>query len=128
MDHADFDDIPGTTVFTVAMSRRGYHLNQFCMSLMRPDNRVRFKADERAYLDEWAMTDAQKRAVLTRDYNAAIAEGGNIYFLGKIIAADGQSFLQGISTMTGMTPEAYAAMMIAGGRSPDGQRSIKEGR
>ena len=100
MDHADFDDIPGTTVFTVTMARRGYHLNQFCMSLMTPDNRARFKADERAYVDEWAMTDAQKRAVLTRDYNAAIAEGGNIYFLGKIIAADGQSFLQGVSTLT----------------------------
>ena len=35
---------------------QGYWLNQFCMSLMKPENRERFKANERAYLDEWPMT------------------------------------------------------------------------
>ena len=73
-DHEEFDDIPGTTVFTTKRSRQGFQLNQFCMSLMKAENRERFRADERAYLDEWAMTEAQKRAVLARDYNAAIAE------------------------------------------------------
>ena len=55
-------------------SRKGYHLNQFCMSLMKAANRERFKADERAYLDEWPMTEEQKQAVLDRDYNAMIAQ------------------------------------------------------
>jgi protocatechuate 4,5-dioxygenase, alpha chain len=128
MDFSEFDDIPGTTVFTATRSRRGYHLNQFCMSLMTADNRARFKADEQTYLDEWSMTEAQKRAVLARDYNAAIAEGGNIYFLAKIFATDGKSFLQAVSTMTGMSTDDYSAMMISGGRSPEGQRSIKDGR
>lgn len=127
-DMADFDDIPGTTVFTAQRSRKGFHLNQFCMSLMKADNRERFKADERAYLDAWPMTEAQKQAVLDRDYNKAIEEGGNIYFLAKIFSTDGQSFLQAVGTMTGMTPEAYSAMMIAGGRPIEGNRSIKEGR
>jgi protocatechuate 4,5-dioxygenase alpha chain len=127
-DLSDFDDIPGTTVFTAQQSRKGFQLNQFCMSLMRPENRERFRAGERAYLDEWPMTEAQKQAVLDRDYNAAIAEGGNIYFLAKIFSTDGLSFQQAVGTMTGMTPEAYAAMMLAGGRSPEGQRSIKENR
>ncbi len=124
----DLDDIPGTTVFTAERSRLGYHLNQFCMSLMKPENRTRFTADERAYLDEWPMTEAQKQAVLRRDYNAAIAEGGNIYFLAKIFLADGSSFQEAASSMTGMSQEEYAAMMLAGGRSPEGLRSIREGR
>src|SRR5262249_27380844 len=107
---------------------KGYYLNQFCMTLMKAENRERFKADERAYLDEWPMTEQQKQAVLQRDYNAAIAEGGNIYFLAKIFATDGLSFVQAVSTMTGMTLEDYQQMMVAGGRSPEGLRSIRERR
>ncbi|HUY30795.1 MAG TPA: protocatechuate 4,5-dioxygenase subunit alpha [Acidimicrobiales bacterium] len=127
-DPSDLEDIPGTTVFTAQRSRKGYHLNQFCMSLMKAENRARFKADERAYLDEWPMTEAQKQAVLARDYNAAIAEGGNIYFLAKIFSTDGKSFQEAAGTMTGMTAAQYAQMMIDGGRSPEGMRSIREGR
>lgn len=125
---AEFDDIPGTRVFTARRARDGYHLNQFGMSLMTPENRARFKADERAYLDEWPMTEAQKQGVIDRDYNRLIELGGNIYFLAKVIACDGLSFVQGVSTMTGMTTEEYQTMMLAGGRSPQGMRSLKEGR
>ena len=127
MDNSELDDIPGTRVFTAQRSRQGYQLNQFCMSLMKPGNRARFKAGERAYLDEWPMTEAQKRAVLDRDYNAMLDHGGNIYFLAKIFATDGLSYLQAVSTMTGMTVEDYQQMMLRGGRSPDGWRSVKDG-
>ena len=125
---AELEDIPGTRVFTAARARKGYWLNQFCMTLMQADNRARFRADERAYLDEWPMTEAQKAAVLARDYNAAIDEGGNIYFLAKIFFTDEISFLQAVGTMTGMSAADYQAMMIAGGRSPDGLRSKREAR
>ncbi|MCW3835646.1 protocatechuate 4,5-dioxygenase subunit alpha [Sphingomonas canadensis] len=125
---AEFDDIPGTRVFTAKRARKGYWLNQFAMSLMKAENRERFKADERAYLDEWDMTEAAKQAVLARDYNAMIDEGGNIYFLSKLFSTDGKSFQFAAGSMTGMTQDEYAQMMLAGGRSPDGQRSIKEGR
>ena len=123
---AELEDIPGTRVFTAARARKGYWLNQFCMTLMRGENRTRFQADERAYLDDWPMTEAQKRAVLARDYNAAIDEGGNIYFLAKVFFTDEISFLQAVGTMTGMSPTDYQAMMIAGGRSPEGNRSIRD--
>ena len=122
---AQFDDIPGTRVYTAKRARQGYHLNQFAMSLMKAENRERWKADERAYLDEWPMTEAQKQAVLDRDYNRLLDLGGNIYFLAKVFSTDGLSFLQAVSTMTGMSVEDYQAMMIAGGRSPEGLRSIK---
>jgi protocatechuate 4,5-dioxygenase alpha chain len=125
---AEFDDIPGTRVYTAKRARAGYHMNQFAMSLMKPDNRARFKADQRAYLDEWKLTDAQKQAILDRDYNRCLDLGGNIYFLAKVFSTDGKSFLEAVGTMTGMTPEDYQAMMIAGGRSPEGQRSIRDKR
>ena len=110
--------IPGTTIFDADQSRKGYWLNQFCMSLMKAENRERFKKDERAYLDEWAMTEEQKQAVLARDLNRCIALGGNIYFLAKIGATDGKSFQQMAGSMTGLSEEAYRDMMINGGREP----------
>ena len=123
---AEIDDIPGTRVFHAGRARQGYHLNQFAMSLMKPENRERWKADEEAYLADWKLTAEQREAVLARDYNRLLDLGGNIYFLAKIFATDGLSFLQAVSTMSGMSTEDYSAMMLAGGRSPDGQRSIRE--
>jgi len=119
-------DIPGTTVFDAEQSRRGYWLNQFCMSLMKPENRRRFLADERAYLDEWPMSEEQKAAVLARDLNRCIAQGGNIYFLAKLGATHGKSFQQMAGSMTGMTEREYHAMMVAGGRSIEGNRRVGE--
>ena len=114
-------DVPGTTVFDAEQSRLGYHLNQFCMSLMKAENRARFKANKRAYLDEWPMSEEQKQGVLTRDLNRCIAQGGNIYFLAKIGATDGKSFQQMAGSMTGMTELEYRDMMISGGRSVEGK-------
>ena len=119
-------DVPGTTIFDAEMSRQGYHLNQFCMSLMKAENRARVKANERAYLDEWPMSEEQKQAVLARDLNRCIQLGGNIYFLAKIGATDGKSFQYMAATMTGMTQEEYMQMMIKGGRSIEGNRYIGE--
>ena len=123
---ADLEDIPGTRVFTAARARAGYHLNQFAMSLMKDEARERFKADERAYLDEWPLSEAQKEALLARDYNRLLDLGGNVYFLSKLFSTDGQSFAQAVSTMTDLNFEDYTAMMIAGGRSATGNRSIKD--
>lgn len=125
-DTSVFDDIPGTTVFTVNRSRLGFELNQFCMSLRTPENRDRFHKDERAYLDEWKMTEAQKQAVLDRDFNAMLKLGGNVYFLSKIFASDGLSYVQAVSTMTDMTVTEYQEMMLAGGRNIEGWRSKSE--
>ena len=114
--HKPYQDVPGTTIFDAEQSRKGYWLNQFCMSLMKAENRTRFKANERAYLDEWPMNEEQKQAVMARDLNRCIAAGGNIYFLAKIGATDGKSFQQMAGSMTGMSEEAYRDMMIGGGR------------
>ena len=115
-----YDDIPGTIIFDQEMGRIGYHLNQFAMSLMKPENREQFKSNESAYLDQWAMTSEQKQAVLDRDYNRMMSLGGNVYFLAKIFSTDGISFQRAAATMTGVTEDEYKEMMLSGGRSPEG--------
>ena len=121
-----YRDVPGTIIFDAEQAHRGYWLNQFCMSLMKAENRARFKADERAYLAEWPMTDEQRQAVLARDLNWCMRTGGNIYFLAKLGATDGKSFQQMAGGMTGMSEEEYRDMMIGGGRSVEGNRVVGE--
>ena len=124
MPHAAFKDIPGTYVFTGERAMQGRHLNRFCMSLMSAANRTRFKADERAYLDEWPMSESQKQAVLKRDFEALLEQGGNIFFVLKIAAVDGRTTQSVAASLAGQSTEEYAAMMRSGGRSPVGLRSI----
>jgi protocatechuate 4,5-dioxygenase alpha chain len=118
----DYDDIPGTTVFDAQRARQGYHLAMFCMSLMKAENREAFKANERAYLDRWPMSEEQKQAVLARDWNRMISLGGNIYFLAKLFFTDQKSFQHVAAIMTGSTQEQYAQMMLEGGRPIEGNR------
>lgn len=124
---AELEDIPGTRVYTAKRARQGYWMNQFAMSLMTAENRELWKADEKSYLANWPMTEEQRQSILDRDYNRMLDLGGNIYFLAKVFSTDGLSFVQAVSTMTGMSVEEYQAMMIAGGRSPDGLRSKSAG-
>jgi protocatechuate 4,5-dioxygenase alpha chain len=122
----EFNDIPGTTLFDMQRSRQGYHLNMFCMSLMKAENRAEFKADEAAYLQKFPMTPAQREAILKRDWNRMIELGGNIYFMAKLFSTDGLSFQHVAALMTGSTQEEYAQMMLDGGRPVEGNRSKSE--
>jgi len=119
----EYDDIPGTYVFDAERSRQGYGINMFCMSLMQEDNRKAFKADEAAYLKKFKLTPEQTDAILKRDYNRMLELGGNIYFTAKLGATDGHSFQQLAAKMTGSSQQDYASMMLAGGRSVEGNRS-----
>jgi len=123
----EYDDIPGTFVFDADRSRQGYYLNMFCMSLMKAENRKAFKANEAEYLERFQMTPEQREAILKRDYNRMLELGGNIYFTAKLGATDGHSFQHIAAVMTGSAQEDYAKMMLAGGRSVEGNRS-KSGR
>jgi protocatechuate 4,5-dioxygenase alpha chain len=123
----DYDDIPGTFVFDAERSRQGYGINMFCMSLMKDENRRAFKANEAEYLKKFPLSPEQTEAILKRDYNRMLELGGNIYFTAKLGATDGHSFRHLAAVMTGSTQEDYAAMMLKGGRSVEGNRS-KSGR
>ncbi len=119
----DYDDIPGTFVFDAERSRQGYGINMFCMSLMKDENRKAFKANEAEYLKKFNLTPAQTDAILKRDYNRMLELGGNIYFTAKLGATDGKSFQHLAALMTGSSQQDYAAMMLSGGRSVEGNRS-----
>ena len=119
----DYDDIPGTFVFDAERSRQGFGINMFCMSLMKDDNRKAFKANEAEYLKKFNLTPEQTDAVRKRDYNRMLELGGNIYFTAKLGATDGHSFQHLAAVMTGASQQDYAAMMLGGGRSVEGNRS-----
>ena len=121
-----YEDLPGTWVFDAQRARKGYHLNQFFMSLMKADNRKAFLADEAKYLKQFRMTDAQTEAVMKRDWNTMLELGGVVYCLAKLAFTDGHSYQFMAAEMTGMTEQQYVDMMMAGGRSPDGWRSKSE--
>lgn len=123
---SEFDDIPGTYLFDKNRCHEGYRFNMFCMSLVKPKNRQTFRADEASYLDNWTLTELQRRAVLERDWLGMIRAGGNIYYTSKIAATDGYSFQYIAAAMSGLTEEKYRAMMMDGGRSVEGNRSKSE--
>lgn len=125
-DKADFEDIPGTYLFNSDRSREGYHLNMFCMSLSKSENRKAFRADEPSYLDRFPLTKEQRRTILERDWLGMIKVGGNIYYTSKLGATDGKSFQYIAGKMSGMTGEEYLAMMVGGGRSIENNRSKSE--
>ncbi len=124
MSTPTFQDIPGTYVFTGERAIQGRHLNRFCMSLMSPGNRARFKADERAYLDEWPMSESQKVAVIGRDFGALLDLGGNIFRVLKIAAVDGRTTQSVAASLAGQSTQEFAEMMRSGGRNPIGLRSV----
>lgn len=123
---AQYEDIPGTYLFNRKRCQKGYHLNMFFMSLLKEENRKEFLADEAGYLDKFPLTDAQKKAVLDRDFNGILEVGGNIYYAAKLGATLGLSFQYMAGAMSGMSQDEYRAMMVAGGRSVEGNRSKSE--
>jgi len=118
----DYDTIPGTYVYDARRGRQGYALNMFCMSLNEAENRRKFKQDEAAYLDRFALSAEQRRTVLKRDWLGMLKVGGNIYYTIKIAFCDGLTFQDVASMMSGVSKEEYAQMMLAGGRSAEGNR------
>jgi len=122
----DYDDIPGTVVFDAQRARAGYHLNQFLYSLMKAENRKAFLADEYGYMKAYPMSEAQKQAVLKRDWNTMLHLGGVSYALAKLAFTDEHSYQYMAAEMTGMSQQEYLDMMVKGGRSVEGWRSKKE--
>ncbi|MEO0412439.1 MAG: protocatechuate 4,5-dioxygenase subunit alpha [Pseudomonadota bacterium] len=120
------NDIPGTFVFTAEHSRVGYDLNMFCMSLSKAGNRERFQAGEEAYLDDYDLTPGQRSAILERDWNGMLEQGGNVYYTLKLAACDGVPYEEAYALMAGMPREDYRAMMLTGGRPVEGNRYLSD--
>jgi protocatechuate 4,5-dioxygenase, alpha chain len=109
MDQATYRDtaIAGTTVFTGERSRRGYRINKLAMSLTDDANRQAFKADERAYMRRFGLSDREMQLIEKRDWNGLVEAGGSIYLLIKIGGTIGQNLLQMGAQMRGEPLEAF---------------------
>jgi protocatechuate 4,5-dioxygenase, alpha chain len=118
-----FEDVPGTYFFNGRRSRAGYALNMFCMSLLKEENRTAFRADEDGYLDQFNVTAEQRQAIRNREWITMLELGGNIYYTFKLAACDGMTFQQLAALQTSVSEQEYLDMMIAGGRSIEGNRS-----
>jgi protocatechuate 4,5-dioxygenase, alpha chain len=119
-DARDYDDIPGTFVFDGRRARQGYAINAMCMSLNDPANRDAFRADPERYLDRFALSDAQRTAILDRDWLGMLELGGNIYFTFKLAIFDGLTMQDVGAAMSGVTADDFRQMMRDGGRQPHG--------
>ena len=122
----EYRDIPGTYVMDGQHCRKGYHLNMFCMSLNKAENRDEFRKDEAAYLEKFKLTDEQKTAVLERDWLGMLRLGGNIYYTFKLAIFDGRSMQFVGGAMSDVTEEEFRQMMVSGGRPVEGNRGKEE--
>lgn len=124
----EYDTIPGTFVYDGRRSQLGYHLNQFLMSLNKPENREAFHANEPGYLALFSLSDEQRQAVLDRNYTRLLELGGISYFMVKLAHSDGKTYFDIAAAMSGMSRDEYYQMMLNGGRSPQGNRFKGETR
>jgi protocatechuate 4,5-dioxygenase alpha chain len=114
-------DIPGTYVFDKDHSRKGYHLNMFCMSLNDEANREAFRTDEKAYIERFPVTPEQRQAVLDRDWLGMLRLGGNIYYTFKIAAFDRISMQAVGAAMSGISENEFKEIMLTGGKDELGE-------
>ncbi len=108
--------IPGTTLFDGDVARRGYALNKMCFSFNSAENRAEFQRDEEAYMRKFGLDAVQAEAIRTRNVLGLLAAGGNVYYLAKFAGILGLDVQDLGAAQTGMTKEAFKAMLVAQGR------------
>ncbi|MBU6497283.1 MAG: protocatechuate 4,5-dioxygenase subunit alpha [Rhodospirillales bacterium] len=108
-------DIPGTIIFNGEQAMKGYALNKMCYSFNKADSRAAFKRDEEAYMEQFHLNAQQKAAIRARNVLDLLAAGGNIYYLAKFAGIFGLSVQDVGAQQTGMTVEAFKAMLAKQG-------------
>jgi protocatechuate 4,5-dioxygenase alpha subunit len=98
---------PGTYLLTVALAQQAYRLNAFGRSLMRPENRAAFKADEAAYMRAHGLTDAEMRMVRERDWLAMVRYGVNHFLVFRIAGTFGVGLVGVAAQMRGETLDEF---------------------
>ena len=108
--------VPGTTMFDGAQAQKGYALNRMCYSFNAAEAREAFLRDEDAYCARFGLDDLQRAAIRNRNVAELIAAGGNIYYLAKFAGIFGLDVQDIGAQQTGMTKDAFKAMLVAAGR------------
>lgn len=108
-------DIPGTTIFDASQARKGYALNKMCYSFNHAENRAAFLQDEDGYCRRYQLTEAQTRAVKSRQVLEMIEAGGNAYFLAKLAGIFGLDMQDIGAQQTGLSKAEFQAKLQAAG-------------
>lgn len=95
---------------------RGYALNKMCFSFNSAANRAVFLADEDAYCSRYGLNEAERAAIRHRNVRELLAAGGNIYYLAKFAGIFGWDVQDIGAQQTGMTKEAFKAMLARAGQ------------
>jgi len=70
--------------FDLEGATKGYALNRMCYTLNNAECRAEFAADIDAYCSRFGLSDEERAAVKSRDKDALIAVGGNMYYFQKL--------------------------------------------
>ncbi|MEZ5695848.1 MAG: protocatechuate 4,5-dioxygenase subunit alpha [Sphingomonadaceae bacterium] len=107
--------IPGTPVFDGDSAQQGYATNAMCYSFNDEACRKEFVANKEAYMEKFALFDAQRQAVRDRSVLGMIAEGGNVYYPAKLAGILGLNDQDLGGLQIGMSTEAFKERLLAQG-------------
>ena len=99
---------PGNYLLTVSLAQQAYRLSAFCRSLMRPETRAAFKADEERCLREAALSDAEIALVRARDWLGMVRYGVNHFLVFRVSGAVGDGLAATGAKMRGQTLDEFA--------------------
>jgi protocatechuate 4,5-dioxygenase alpha subunit len=98
---------PGTYLLTVSLAQQGYRLSSFCRSLMRPENRAAFRADEVGYMRAQGLDEREIAMVSARDWLAMVRYGVNHFLVFRVAGTFGVGLTGAAAQMRGETLEEF---------------------
>jgi gallate dioxygenase len=101
------DRIEGTYPFTIERSAKGFRINHFLHSLVDPEVRARFKADEEASLAQADLTEEERDLIRRRDWIGMIRYGVIFFMLEKLGAVTGVGNIHIYAAMKGLSVEDF---------------------
>ncbi|WP_395392967.1 gallate dioxygenase [Novosphingobium sp. BL-8A] len=97
----------GTYPYTLERSAKGYRLNRFLHSLVEPEARAAFRADEGKAMAAAGLSEEEQALVRRRDWRGLIHYGAIFFVLEKLAAVTGVSNLDIYASMRGETLEDF---------------------
>jgi len=97
----------GTYLLTVSLAQQAYRLSAFCRSLMLPESRAAFRADEEGAMRRFGLNDTEIAMVRARDWLAMVRYGVNHFLVFRVAGAVGVGLTGAAAQMRGETLEEF---------------------
>ena len=104
---AGAERLQGTYPYTLQRSAKAYRLNRFLHSLVEPEARAAFLADEGKAMRSGELSEEEQDLVRHRDWRGLIHYGAIFFVLEKLAAVTGVSNLDIYASMRGETLEDF---------------------